>query len=193
MKRSTLALFILAAFAHGGPVHAGVTTADIENDARTTGDVLSWGMGTEGQRYSPLTRINTKNVKRLVPAWSYSYGGEKQRGQESQPLVVGGKMFVTASYSRILRARHQDRPQAVVLRAPPARRHHALLRRDQPRRRRLRQPGHLRTLDAQLVALDQNTGKVVWKEKIDDYQAGYSSSAAPDHRQGPGADRRVRR
>jgi alcohol dehydrogenase (cytochrome c) len=28
------------------------------------------------------------------------------------------------------------------------------------------------TLDAQLVALDQNTGKVVWKEKIDDYQAG---------------------
>lgn len=101
MKRSTLALFILAAFAHGGPVHAGVTTADIENDARTTGDVLSWGMGTEGQRYSPLTRINTKNVKRLVPAWSYSYGGEKQRGQEAQPLVVGGKMFITASYSRI--------------------------------------------------------------------------------------------
>ncbi|MFW2455638.1 MAG: hypothetical protein ACN4E4_06660, partial [Methyloversatilis discipulorum] len=101
MKRSTLALFILAAFAHGGPVHAGVTTADIENDARTTGDVLSWGMGTEGQRYSPLTKINTKNVKRLVPAWSYSYGGEKQRGQEAQPLVVGGKMFITASYSRI--------------------------------------------------------------------------------------------
>jgi outer membrane protein assembly factor BamB len=35
------------------------------------------------------------------------------------------------------------------------------------------------TLDAQLVALDQNTGKVVWKEKIDDYQAGYSNTAAP--------------
>jgi hypothetical protein len=30
------------------------------------------------------------------------------------------------------------------------------------------------TLYAQLVALDQATGKLVWKEKIDDYQAGYS-------------------
>ncbi|MGV8825397.1 PQQ-dependent dehydrogenase, methanol/ethanol family, partial [Methylibium petroleiphilum] len=35
------------------------------------------------------------------------------------------------------------------------------------------------TLDAQLVALDQKTGDVVWKEKIDDYAAGYSYTAAP--------------
>jgi alcohol dehydrogenase (cytochrome c) len=35
------------------------------------------------------------------------------------------------------------------------------------------------TLDAQLIALDQNTGKVVWKDKIDDYAAGYSNTAAP--------------
>ena len=35
------------------------------------------------------------------------------------------------------------------------------------------------TLDAQLVALDQDTGKVVWREKIDDYKAGYSYTAAP--------------
>jgi alcohol dehydrogenase (cytochrome c) len=35
------------------------------------------------------------------------------------------------------------------------------------------------TLDAQLVALDAKTGDVVWKEKIDDYQAGYSYTAAP--------------
>jgi alcohol dehydrogenase (cytochrome c) len=35
------------------------------------------------------------------------------------------------------------------------------------------------TLDAQLVALDQDTGKVVWKEKMEDYKAGYSNTAAP--------------
>ena len=179
MKRSTLALFILAAFAHSGPVHAGVTTADIENDARTTGDVLSLGMGTEGQRYSPLTKINTKNVKRLVPAWSYSYGGEKQRGQEAQPLVVGGKMFITASYSRIfaldtktgrkLWSYEHRLPEGIMPCCDVINRGAAVY-------------DNLviyATLDAQLVALDQNTGKVVWKEKIDDYQAGYSSSAAP--------------
>ena len=35
------------------------------------------------------------------------------------------------------------------------------------------------TLDAQLVALDQETGEVVWKEKLGDYKAGYSATAAP--------------
>jgi len=35
------------------------------------------------------------------------------------------------------------------------------------------------TLDAQLMALDQATGDVAWKEKIEDYAAGYSATAAP--------------
>ena len=35
------------------------------------------------------------------------------------------------------------------------------------------------TLDAQLIALNQDTGKIVWKDKIEDYAAGYSTTAAP--------------
>ncbi len=58
-------------------------------------------MGTRGQRYSPSTKINTANVANLVPVWSFSFGGEKQRGQESQPIIHNGKMFVTGSYSRL--------------------------------------------------------------------------------------------
>ena len=81
--------------------HAVVTDQMIENDAKTTGDILSWGMGTQGQRYSPLKAINTGNVAKLLPVWSFSFGGEKQRGQESQPVIHNGKMFVTSSYSRI--------------------------------------------------------------------------------------------
>jgi alcohol dehydrogenase (cytochrome c) len=49
---------------------AGVTDKDIER-RQDHGDVLSWGMGTEGQRYSPLDKINVKNIKNLVPAWSF--------------------------------------------------------------------------------------------------------------------------
>lgn len=29
------------------------------------------------------------------------------------------------------------------------------------------------------MALDQDTGKVVWKEKVDNYKDGYSATAAP--------------
>ncbi len=78
-----------------------VTDKDIVNDAKTTGDVVSFGMGPHAQRYSPLDKVNTTNVQTLIPVWSMSFGGEKQRGQESQPLIHNGKMFVTASYSRL--------------------------------------------------------------------------------------------
>ena len=96
----TLALLMAAAFV-GSQASAGVTDADILNDAKTPGDVVSFGLGTQGQRFSPSTQINAKTVKNLVPAWSMSFGGEKQRGQESQPVIANGKMFVTASYSRL--------------------------------------------------------------------------------------------
>jgi len=55
---------------------AQVTDSMILNDARSVGDVLSWGLGTEGQRYSPLKQVNTATVSRLVPAWAFSFGGE---------------------------------------------------------------------------------------------------------------------
>ncbi|MBD8049862.1 PQQ-dependent methanol/ethanol family dehydrogenase [Limnohabitans radicicola] len=160
-------------------VGAQVTTDAINKDAATTGDVLTWGLGTQGQRYSPLTDVNAKSISKLVPVWSMSFGGEKQRGQESQPLVHNGKMFVTASYSRIFALdaktgkklwKYEHRlPEGIMPCCDVINRGAALF-------------DNLvifGTLDAQLVALDQNTGKVVWREKIDDYAAGYSYSAAP--------------
>jgi alcohol dehydrogenase (cytochrome c) len=157
----------------------GVTNAMIENDAKSTNDVLSWGMGPQAQRFSPLTQINAKSVSKLVPAWSFSFGGEKQRGQEAQPLIHNGKMFVTGSYSRIFALdvktgaklwKYEHRlPDGIMPCCDVVNRGAALF-------------DNLvifATLDAQLVALDQDTGKVVWKEKIDDYAAGYSSTAAP--------------
>ncbi len=177
MKRTLLSLLVMAATAHVGA--QGVTDAMIANDASTPDDVLSWGMGTQGQRHSSLTGINANNINRLVPVWSMSFGGEKQRGQESQPLVHKGKMFVTASYSRIYALdsktgkklwKYEHRlPEGIMPCCDVINRGAALY-------------DNLvifGTLDAQLVALDQETGKVVWREKIDDYSAGYSYTAAP--------------
>ena len=80
---------------------APVTDADIANDAKTVEDVVTYGLGQKGQRYSSLDQINKKSIKDLVPVWNFSFGGEKQRGQEAQPLVKDGVMYVTASYSRM--------------------------------------------------------------------------------------------
>ena len=180
-KRNVVAIALAAAFAvAGSPAMAkDVTDADILNDAKSTGDVLSYGLGTQGQRYSPLTAINADTVKNLVPVWSMSFGGEKQRGQESQPVIADGKMFVTASYSRIFALdvktgkklwKYEHRlPDGIMPCCDVINRGAALY-------------GNLvifGTLDAQLIALDKDTGKVVWKEKLGDYAAGYSYTAAP--------------
>ena len=164
--------------------HAVVTDQMIENDAKSTNDVLSWGIGTQGQRFSSLSKINTGNIGKLVPAWSFSFGGEKQRGQESQPVIHNGKMFVTGSYSRIYALdaatgqklwKYEHRlPDGIMPCCDVINRGAALY-------------DNLvifMTLDAQIVALNQDTGEVVWKEKIDNYADGYSASAAPIIAQG---------
>ncbi|WP_290873606.1 PQQ-dependent methanol/ethanol family dehydrogenase [Aquabacterium sp.] len=179
MKLKTLSLLLAGALASVTVHSAGVSDAMIANDAQSTNDVLSWGLGTQGQRFSALKTINTGNVSKLVPAWSFSFGGEKQRGQESQPLIHNGKMFVTGSYSRIYAIdlktgaklwKYEHRlPEGIMPCCDVINRGAALY-------------DNLvifATLDAQLIALDQNTGDVVWKEKIDEYSAGYSASAAP--------------
>jgi alcohol dehydrogenase (cytochrome c) len=177
MQKKLLSLLVCAGLA--SMAHATVTDQMIENDAKSTGDVLSWGIGQQGQRYSPLKQINPSSIGKLVPVWSFSFGGEKQRGQESQPVIHNGKMFVTASYSRIFALdaktgaklwKYEHRlPDGIMPCCDVINRGAALY-------------DNLvifATLDAQLVALNQDTGDVVWKEKIDDYAAGYSASAAP--------------
>jgi len=178
-KTKLLPSLIAASLLSLGTAYAGVTQQQIDADASTPGDVLSSGLGPENQRYSTLAQINTSNVQNLVPVWSFSFGGEKQRGQEAQPLVYNGKMFVTASYSRIFALdaktgkkswKYEHRlPDGIMPCCDVVNRGAALY-------------DNLViffTLDAQIVALDQETGKVVWKEKVDDYAAGYSLTAAP--------------
>lgn len=158
---------------------AVVTDKDISQDEATPEDVLTYGLGQRGQRYSSLKKVNTKTVKKMVPVWAYSLGGEKQRGQESQPLVKDGVMYVTGSYSRIYaidtktgdelweyEARLPDgiMPCCDVINRGAALYDNLVI---------------FGTLDAKLIALDQKTGKPVWRKKLGDYQAGYSYTAAP--------------
>jgi len=158
---------------------AGVTMKDLLNDQATPGDILTYGLGLHGQRFSPMDKVNKENVAGLAPAWAFSFGGEKQRGQESQPLIKDGVMYVTASYSRAYAIdtktgqklwQYDARlPEGILPCCDVVNRGGALF-------------GNLfifGTLDAKLVALDAKTGKVVWRKDIDDYKGGYSYTAAP--------------
>ena len=56
--------------------------------------MLTYGMSYSQQRFSPLSQINRDTVRRLVPVWSYSMNNNT--GEESQPLIYDGVMYVTS-------------------------------------------------------------------------------------------------
>ncbi len=162
------------------PGHAGGPTIDdLMKDQDQTKSVLTYGIGTQGQRFSPLATLNKANIKSLTPAWAFSFGGEKQRGQESQPIIYDGMIYVTGSYSRIWAVNaktgekvweHEARlPEGILPCCDVINRGAAILG----------DKIYFGTLDAKLVALDRMTGKVLWRKTIDEYDAGYSYSAAP--------------
>ena len=173
MMTATVSLLALSA------ARAGVTEEDLANDQANTSQIVTNGMGRHLQRYSPLKTLNKDNVKNLVPAWAFSLGGEKQRGQESQPLVYDGIMYITGSYSRLYAIdlktgnevwEYDARLPEGILPCCDVINRGAAIYGDKI---------YFGTLDARIVALNLKTGDVVWKKKIASYKAGYSYTAAP--------------
>lgn len=46
---------------------AAVNDQDILNDAKTPGDVVSYGLGPQGQRFSPLSKLNANTGRSQEP------------------------------------------------------------------------------------------------------------------------------
>jgi alcohol dehydrogenase (cytochrome c) len=177
MNKFVIAVTI--ALCAAGVARAQVTEQDLLDDQSTTNQVLTNGMGRDLQRYSPLDLVNKDNVKGLVPVWAYSLGGEKQRGQETQPLIYDGVMYLTGSYSRLFAIdvktgeeiwQYDARlPEGILPCCDVVNRGAAIFG----------DKIYFGTLDARIIALNLKTGDVVWTKKIAEYKEGYSYTAAP--------------
>ena len=154
---------------------------DLKNDEKTPGDVLVYGMGYSGNRYSPLTQINKSNVKNLVPKWAFSI--TDNRGSEAFPLVKDGVIYVTSHTAtvavdamtgkQIWRVNHEYPPETLrvvccgIVNRGAAIYNGKIIR---------------ALLDNNIVALDAKTGKEVWQtpspEPVD-IRNGYAMTGAP--------------
>src|SRR6202022_4049585 len=54
----------------------------------------------DGHGYSPLDKINTSNVKNLVPVWTFSTGVTE--GHEAPPIVNNGVMFIATPQAQVI-------------------------------------------------------------------------------------------
>lgn len=143
-------------------------------------DWPSVGFDSAETRFSPLNAINTTNVRDLGLAWSYSL--ETTRGVEATPLIVGGVMYVTASWS--------------IVHAIDARTGKRLWTYDPEVPRELGYRGccdvvnrgvayhggrvFVASFDGRLIALDAVSGRRIWEqETIIDRARPYTITGAP--------------
>jgi alcohol dehydrogenase (cytochrome c) len=151
-----------------------VTEAQLKNPAPD--DWLMVRRTYDGWGYSPLKQINTSNVTRLRPVWSFSTG--EQRGHESPPIVHDGVMFVSTPFSQVIaldvrtgqalwRWRHQRANNAIVLHETNR---GVALYGDKV---------YVASGDAVLACLDAKTGKEVWTTNVAPNNQGYYITLAP--------------
>ena len=177
MMNKPLTVAVAAAACLAAPLQAQ-TLDELKADGTNTDNVLTYGLGYAQNRYSKLDQVNKRNVKKLVPVWSTSL--ENDFGEQAQPMVYNGVMYVSdakwtvaidaLSGKQLWRAATDFDPETPrVVCCGVSNKGVALY------------DGKVfrGTLDAFIVALDQKTGKELWKTKVADWKEGYSMTGAP--------------
>ena len=132
-------------------------------------------------RYSPLTQISHRNVAHLRIAWSFSDG--QMYGHEGAPLVVGDTMYLVTPFPNIAYALDLTKPGAPikwVYQPNPDPRAIGEACCDKVLRGWAFADGKLiyNLLDDHTVAVDAQTGKEVWRVKLDEVANGPTMTQA---------------
>jgi glucose dehydrogenase len=133
---------------------------------------LTYGHGYANQRYSGLTQIHRGNVSRLVPKWIYQTGVEGTF--QTNPIVLDGVVYLTTPRNHIValdgstgevRWKYTHKMATDVLCCGA---HNRGLAAGYGRLYEI-------TADGRLIAVDRNSGKLVWDVPVVDPATG-----APD-------------
>lgn len=133
-------------------------------------------------RYSPLDKINTGNVKNLHVVGTVSTG--IPHGHEGAPLVVGNLLYIVTPFPDNLIAIDLSRPgfpQKWIFEPHPDLTSVGIACCDVVNRGASYADGKIiyNTLDAHTIAIDANTGKLVWKAQVGDVRYGETTTMAP--------------
>jgi quinohemoprotein ethanol dehydrogenase len=94
-----LSLAALSACSGGGGKNAAVDDKRLLEADGDSANWLSYGRTYDEQRFSPLTQVSAENVSQLGLEWSADM--DTARGQEATPIVVDGVMYVSTAWSMV--------------------------------------------------------------------------------------------
>jgi lanthanide-dependent methanol dehydrogenase len=161
----------------GGQIHpyTGALEKDDGQWVRATKDYAN-------TRYSSLDQINVGNVAALKVAWTFDTG--VPRGQEAAPIVVNNTMYVVAPWPNKLFALDLTQPGAPLkwsYEPNPSRAAKGEACCDWVNRGAVYADGKIiyNTLDGFTIALDANSGKLLWRTHLADITKGETITMAP--------------
>lgn len=157
----------------------GITAAMLVGADADSANWISHGRTYSEQRYAPLDQINRENVGQLGLAWYADM--DTARGQEATPLVIDGKLYLTTAWSKV-KAFDAATGKPLWSYDPKVPGETAVKACCDVVNRGLAAWGDklfLGTLDGRLVALDRNSGKVVWETVTVDQSKSYTITGAP--------------
>ena len=168
-------MLALAAYAS-----TAVAQTDLEKAMSSSSNWASQAGDYANHRYSELKQVNASNVANLQVAWSMSTG--VLRGHEGSPLVVGDTMYVHSPFpNNVFAVNLKD--QSFKWKYEPKQDTDVVpvMCCDTVNRGLAFGDGKifLQQADTTLVALDANTGKVVWTAKNGDPKKGETNTNAP--------------
>ncbi|NNE21370.1 MAG: methanol/ethanol family PQQ-dependent dehydrogenase [Rhizobiales bacterium] len=178
MKRMLLSTVLALGVVTG---YAGIVSAN-DSVKQAISNASNWAIQTgdyANQRHSSLAQINSDNVKNLQVAWTFSTG--VLRGHEGSPLVIGNTMYVHTPFPNNVYALDLDNDGAIKWRYEPKQDPDTIpvMCCDTVNRGVAYADGmiFLHQADTTVVALDANTGKVVWSVKNGDPKRGETNTA----------------
>lgn len=143
---------------------------------------ITHGGDMYNRRYSTLEKINTSNVADLKLEWVTSLGSglEFKYSAEATPLVYDGIMF-NITGADVVQAMDATTGEIIWEYVPQLADGLDTACCGWISRGVGLGDGkvYVGLLDSRLVALDQKTGKVVWETTVDDWEKGYTITAAP--------------
>lgn len=157
-----------------------VSSGDLMELAANPANWVMWGGQYDGQRYSKLDQINADNAGSLQPAWTFSTG--VLRGHEGGPLVFGDTMYIHTPFPNNVFA-IDLKTQEIKWKYAPTQDPSviAVMCCDTVNRGLAYADGKifLQQADTTLVALDAESGEVLWKTINGDPSRAQTNTNAP--------------
>jgi quinohemoprotein ethanol dehydrogenase len=151
----------------------------LRNADNRAGDWITHGRTYSEARFSPLKRIDASNVKNLGLAWAFDT--ETTRGLEATPIVIGGVIYTTGSWSVVYAIDARSGKQIWKWDPQVPRSYGQRACCDVVNRGVAVYKGkvYVGTLDGRLAALDAETGKPLWQVITVDQSLPYTITGAP--------------